>query len=263
MQEMQPVSLPVQPVQHQQEPVRTFLTTRDVQRLIRVDKSTIYRMAEAGKLPAVKIGRQWRFPAAEIERWLHERRTGVAVDGDPDFVTEAQQLIDLYAHLEGVMAVLTDMDGNPVTEPSNPCGYLQAILDAPRGHQRCGAEWKSLDGHLDLTPAFRMSDFGYLCARAIIRVGNRLDGMVVAGCVAPEDWPPPRSVLEEIAHEIGIHPAALVKATGGIYHLDEDAQDRVLGGLSVLATHLSRLAARRQASIPRVAAATHERRSTT
>lgn len=30
-----------------------------------------------------------------------------------------------------------------------------------------------------------------LCARAFIRVGAELKGMVVAGCVAPENWPPP------------------------------------------------------------------------
>lgn len=40
----------------------TYLTARDVQDLIRVDRSTIYRMAESGRLPAIKVGRQWRFP---------------------------------------------------------------------------------------------------------------------------------------------------------------------------------------------------------
>ena len=36
----------------------TYLTTKDLQDLIRVDKSTIYRMAEDGRIPAVKVGRQ-------------------------------------------------------------------------------------------------------------------------------------------------------------------------------------------------------------
>ena len=34
----------------------SLLTTRDVQELIRVDRSTIYRMAEDGRLPAVLDG---------------------------------------------------------------------------------------------------------------------------------------------------------------------------------------------------------------
>ena len=44
----------------------TFLTTQDVQELLHVDKSTVYRMAEDGRLPGVKVGRQWRFPADRI-----------------------------------------------------------------------------------------------------------------------------------------------------------------------------------------------------
>ena len=35
-----------------------LLTTQQLQELIRVDRSTIYRMAEDGRLPAVKVGRQ-------------------------------------------------------------------------------------------------------------------------------------------------------------------------------------------------------------
>ena len=47
-----------------------LLTTRDVQQIIRVDKSTIYRMAETGRIPAVKVGRQWRFPEDRLQEWL-------------------------------------------------------------------------------------------------------------------------------------------------------------------------------------------------
>src|SRR3970040_519799 len=47
-----------------------YLTAKDIQELIRVDKSTIYRMAEDGRLPAVKVGRQWRFPEDAVLGWL-------------------------------------------------------------------------------------------------------------------------------------------------------------------------------------------------
>ncbi len=50
--------------------VATFLSTQQVQDLLDVDASTIYRMAADGRLPAVRIGRQWRFPADEIEAML-------------------------------------------------------------------------------------------------------------------------------------------------------------------------------------------------
>ncbi len=47
-----------------------MLTAKDVQDLLQVDRSTVYRMAEAGRLPAIKVGKQWRFPAAQIEEWM-------------------------------------------------------------------------------------------------------------------------------------------------------------------------------------------------
>ena len=48
----------------------TFLTTREMQDLINVDRSTVYRMAEDGRLPGIKVGRQWRFPAARVAEQL-------------------------------------------------------------------------------------------------------------------------------------------------------------------------------------------------
>ncbi len=47
-----------------------LLTAKDLQTLLQVDRSTIYRMAEAKRLPAIKVGKQWRFPADRIESWL-------------------------------------------------------------------------------------------------------------------------------------------------------------------------------------------------
>jgi excisionase family DNA binding protein len=47
-----------------------MLTAQQVQDLLEVDASTVYRMASDGRLPAVRIGRQWRFPTEAIERLL-------------------------------------------------------------------------------------------------------------------------------------------------------------------------------------------------
>ena len=47
-----------------------MLTAKEMQDLLQVDRSTIYRMAEAGQLPAVKVGKQWRFPSDLVEGWL-------------------------------------------------------------------------------------------------------------------------------------------------------------------------------------------------
>ena len=60
-----------------------FLTTQQVQDLLDVDASTIYRMAGDGRLPAVRIGRQWRFPAADIEAMLRPGGTAASAPVTP------------------------------------------------------------------------------------------------------------------------------------------------------------------------------------
>jgi excisionase family DNA binding protein len=48
-----------------------MLTAKEMQDLLQVDRSTIYRMAESGKLPAIKVGKQWRFPSEQVDSWFH------------------------------------------------------------------------------------------------------------------------------------------------------------------------------------------------
>ncbi|MFQ5850632.1 MAG: helix-turn-helix domain-containing protein [Candidatus Binatia bacterium] len=47
-----------------------LLTTEEVARYLRVDKYTIYRLVSQKKLPAFKVGNQWRFKPSILERWL-------------------------------------------------------------------------------------------------------------------------------------------------------------------------------------------------
>jgi excisionase family DNA binding protein len=47
-----------------------FLTTDEVAQYLRVDKYTIYRLVSQKKLPAFKVGNQWRFKRSILQRWL-------------------------------------------------------------------------------------------------------------------------------------------------------------------------------------------------
>lgn len=47
-------------------------TIAQVAEYLNVDKFTIYRLIASGKLPAFKVGNQWRFKKRLIERWLKE-----------------------------------------------------------------------------------------------------------------------------------------------------------------------------------------------
>ncbi len=45
----------------------------DVARFLRVPKSTVYKLARVGELPASKIGKHWRFLRRDIHEWMHSR----------------------------------------------------------------------------------------------------------------------------------------------------------------------------------------------
>ena len=47
-----------------------LLTTEQVARYLRVDKFTVYRLVSRKKIPAFRVGNQWRFKQEMIEAWL-------------------------------------------------------------------------------------------------------------------------------------------------------------------------------------------------
>lgn len=161
-----------------------LLTAQQVQRLLRIDKSTVYRMAGDGRLPAIKVGKQWRFPSDEIERMLG----ATAHHPVRDFVLDpkaAQSVIDVMAERLGVMMVVTDLDGNPVTRVSNPCAWFSERDRDPGVIEACVDEWRGLGTDIDLSPRLRRGGLGFECARAFIRSDDVLVGMVLAGGISP------------------------------------------------------------------------------
>lgn len=270
-----------------QEQTRGLLTARQVQNLLHVDRSTVYRMADDGRLPAIKVGRQWRFPADRIGAILHPLGTDLSglptepvlpaeaapparaglpatahlpgegslpraraeqalppssspapppgagalhvsghvhqrPDAAPLALTETGlALVGLAAELLGVMLVVTDMDGHPVTPVLNQCPWFAQHADEPEIVETCVAEWQSMADDPDFEPRFHPGALGFQCARAFIRSGSSLVGMVLVGGVAPEGSTLP-----------------------GLYQLEPADRRRVLAGLPKVAAALSRVTPR-------------------
>jgi excisionase family DNA binding protein len=51
----------------------SFLTTEEVLTYLKVTPRTIYRLIRTGELPAVRVGRQWRFRRDDLDAWLGGR----------------------------------------------------------------------------------------------------------------------------------------------------------------------------------------------
>jgi excisionase family DNA binding protein len=50
-----------------------YLTTADALAYLRTAPRTLYRYLASGQIPAVRIGRQWRFRKADLDRWVASR----------------------------------------------------------------------------------------------------------------------------------------------------------------------------------------------
>ena len=59
----------------------TFLTTEEVLEYLQVNLRTVYRLIKAGKIPAVRVGRQWRFRKRDIDAWLDSQQPRGAARG--------------------------------------------------------------------------------------------------------------------------------------------------------------------------------------
>ncbi len=230
----------------------TLLTAQQVQDLLDVDASTVYRMAGDGRLPAVRIGRQWRFPADEINALLvpsqgnqaalsavaapRPRTTSAALpdaiqldDGPrepgPLPVDLAVAVLEAMAPTLGVTMVVTGLDGRPITPLVNPAPLIAEQSRDPGFGAACSREWRGFADEPHLDVRLRPGRFGFLCAHSLVRHGPSLIAMVLAGGIAPEDSDVP-----------------------DLFHLDVDDRRRVIEGLPRTAALLSRLAAASPAS---------------
>jgi excisionase family DNA binding protein len=52
-----------------------FLTTEEVLSCLKLNPRTIYRLIKTGELPAIRIGRQWRFRRADLDEWIDRQRS--------------------------------------------------------------------------------------------------------------------------------------------------------------------------------------------
>jgi excisionase family DNA binding protein len=213
-----------------------LLTTNQVQELLSVDRTTIYRMAQGGQLPAIRVGKQWRFDRAHIDHWLRSQtapgtsasvpvQAPAPVAGTPALanllpLASLQLVQDAFAEALGVMMVVTDMEGRPVTQVSNACGMYDAVIGDAEAATRCIQDWQRMAGVPTMEPKFAPSDLGLLCTRGLIRSGNELKGMVLLGGIAPEEWPPAPDRIDAIAAHYGLDPERVRDSAQSVHRLD-------------------------------------------
>jgi excisionase family DNA binding protein len=59
-----------------QRPDHEILTLEEVAHYLRLKPQTIYKWAQEKRIPAVKLGKEWRFRRSILDRWLDEQMLG-------------------------------------------------------------------------------------------------------------------------------------------------------------------------------------------
>ena len=51
-----------------------WLSVQEIAQYLGISKETVYRWLESKKIPAHKIGKQWKFQVSEINSWIKSGR---------------------------------------------------------------------------------------------------------------------------------------------------------------------------------------------
>jgi excisionase family DNA binding protein len=123
-----------------------LLTVRQVQDILQVDRITIYRMLQDGRLRGSKIGQQWRFTRQEVERLVTSDPQPSAASpsptGDSTFPVHCIQTVqDLFSNVSRLGALVVTPDGKPITRVSNACSLCELVLNSANGSIMCQSCW--------------------------------------------------------------------------------------------------------------------------
>jgi excisionase family DNA binding protein len=228
--------------------VNDFLTAREVQDLLKVDRTTVYRMLKDGRLAGVKVGQQWRFSQAEVEALL----SGKEQDDDslatslttvlPLHCIQAMQ--NVFAEVAEVGSVTTAPNGEPLTKISNSCRFCNLILASQSGRRACVASWQKLAEQPERQPRFVTCHAGlqYACAR--IEVGKTSIAMLIAGqfYLTPPDHDEQATRIRQLAALHGLNQQALGNAAATLLILDERKQAQIGKWLETVAHTFEQIA---------------------
>lgn len=164
-----------------------LITTKQVQELLQVDRITVYRMLKDGRLNGVKVGKQWRFHQNDIEDLL---TTGTHTRSLPQPGYPPNELLpvhciqtiqDVFAEMNVIGVVTTDVQGEPVTEISNACEFCNLVLASPEGKEACQKSWQQLAELPGNETDGITCHAGLRCVRAPIKLHDELTAILVGG----------------------------------------------------------------------------------
>ncbi len=70
--------------------ISSVLTIDELAEYLKISKSTLYKLAQEGALPAQKVGKHWRFHRDAVDQWLRNESPSSAPLRSPRHATKAK-----------------------------------------------------------------------------------------------------------------------------------------------------------------------------
>lgn len=107
------------------------LTTQELAAYMKLNEKTILKMAQKGELPGVKIGSQWRFHLAAVDRYLQKDILHTPEDELDSILSTTNQLIPLSRLLDKslIKLELKAKDKEGVLDEIVEIAYAAGIVD--------------------------------------------------------------------------------------------------------------------------------------
>lgn len=211
-----------------------LLTTKQLQELLKVDRITVYRMLNDGRLKGIKIGSQWRFPQSEIDRLFGEERETAKTEEREEAITDfpsdcVQRVQEIFAGVIGIGAVTVSLVGDALTEPTFSNPFCRLMLKNPSGFQACQASWHKIAMHTTGKPPFQICHAGLFYQRSIIHLLDQPAAWLIAGqfYITAPDHVKEYERMQELADTHAIPLSQLTEAARKIPVLNRSQQEKV------------------------------------
>lgn len=166
-----------------------LLTAKQVQEILNIDRTTVYRMLKDGRLNGIKIGQHWRFPKEHILAVIKGKHSSAYGSDELSLGTFPvhciQGLQNVFAEIAGLGSVTIDQNGNEITNLSNSCTFCRCIQSSPEGMAACRNSWKTITETMEKEEDFFMCHAGLYYTHAQMRSSNGKDYFLIAGQFFP------------------------------------------------------------------------------
>lgn len=209
-----------------------YLTAKQVIALLKIDRTTLYRMLKEDRIRGLKIGSHWRFPLEMINNLIEGKApTPVMVNEsakDDLPVHCVQPIQEVFSDIINLPALTTDVEGNPITAISNSCTFCNLIFNSEKGKAACMSSWKSLRFSHNNNAVFNTCHAGLSYSGANIALDGVDSAKIIAGqFYLQQPGEEQKLKIATLADEYEIDKDTLLKAAEDIPVISEEIKPQL------------------------------------